>query len=71
MEQTTIPVRSITNAMRGKALLERRGFTVYIQRAFRNEDTNGCGYSLLVNGNGEQALKILESAGLRVSGRAK
>ncbi len=70
MEQTILPVRSITNAMRGKAILERRGFAVYIQRAFKTDDTNGCGYSLLVNGNGEQARRILESAGLRIGGRA-
>lgn len=66
MEWTTFNVSSVTNAMRGKTLLERQGFTVRIQRAFHAEDNNGCGYRLQVGGNGAQAQTILEKAGLRV-----
>lgn len=70
MQQTVFPVRSVTNAMRGKSLLEKRGFKVYVQRSFKTDENNGCGYRLLVNGNGDQAQKILESAGLFFGGRA-
>lgn len=67
MEWTTFNVSSVTNAMRGKTLLERHGFTVRMQRALQAEDNNGCGYRLLVNGDGAQAQRLLEAAGLRVS----
>jgi hypothetical protein len=66
MDWTMFNVGSVTNAMRGKALLERRGFTVQMQRAFSAEDNNGCGYRLLVKGDGHQARVLLENAGVRI-----
>ena len=48
MEWTTIYVSSVTNAMRGKAVLERQGFLVYMQRSSGTKETDGCGYQLLV-----------------------
>ena len=68
MSQTTIPVSSITNAMRGKQLLERQGFSVQIQRLFQIEDQNGCGYQLVIQGDGKRAFDILRSAGFRLKG---
>lgn len=67
MDWTILNVGSVTNAIRGKALLEKRGFSVRMQRSMHPEDTNGCGYTLQVNGNGEQAMALLKQAGLRVS----
>ena len=66
MEWTTIFVSSVTNAMRGKAVLERQGFTVYMQRTSRISDTDGCGYQLLVKGNGNRAIEHLKQARIRV-----
>ena len=34
-------VSSITNAMRGKSVLERNGFTAYVQRAVDAQGNNG------------------------------
>ena len=66
MEWTTIYVSSVTNAMRGKRLLEGQGYTVHMQRASHTNDNNGCGYSLLVRGNGRQAEEQLRQSGIRV-----
>ncbi len=67
MEWTTLNVSSVTNAIRGKTILERRGFTAHVQRAFQAGDNNGCGYRLLVKGDGAKARALLQEAGLRVN----
>ena len=59
-------VGSITNAMRGKRLLEQRGIRAFIHRSSNPPKGDGCGYSLLVTGNSGQAEKILRSNGVRV-----
>lgn len=60
-----IHVGSITNAMRGKRLLEGRGIHAYLHRATNSVQGDGCGYSLLVTDNVGQAQKILEKGGVR------
>lgn len=65
MEWITIYVSSVTNAMRGKQLLERQGYTVHMQRSSLIQEENGCGYSLLVRG-GASAADILKRGGIRV-----
>ena len=65
IQQTAILVSSVTNAMRGKDLLVRNGFSVQIQRFFHIDDQNGCGYQLLVQGDGKRAKEVLRAAGLR------
>lgn len=66
MEKAIFLVGSVTNAMRGKALLEQQGMTAQVQRVLHGQDQNGCGYRLLVSGDSERAMTILERAGLRV-----
>ena len=66
LEWTTVYVSSVTNAMRGKTLLERQGFTVYIQRSSRIEQADGCGYRLLANGSSDAITQHLTKAGVRV-----
>ncbi len=65
MEWTTIYVSSVTNAMRGKRMLEKQGYAVQMQRAANVTEDAGCGYSLLVRG-GAQAAEQLRRAGIRV-----
>ena len=66
MEWTTAYVSSVTNAMRGKKVLERQGFTAYIQRASHTQANEGCGYSLLTNGTNHAVSTALSKAGIRV-----
>ncbi|MBE6792180.1 MAG: DUF3343 domain-containing protein [Ruminococcaceae bacterium] len=56
---------SITNAMRGKQLLQQQGIRAYIQR--KQEVTNGCGYRLAVYDRGEEAKQVLEHNKLRIT----
>lgn len=66
MEWTTMYVSSVTNAMRGQRLLERQGYTAHVQRTSQAAEDTGCGYSLLVRGNGAAAAEILRRAGIRI-----
>ena len=61
-----IHVGSITNAMRGKRLLEAQGMRPYLHRATNAARGDGCGYSLLVTDRLEQAKEVLQKGGVRV-----
>ncbi len=61
-----IHVGSITNAMRGKKLLEARGIRAYVHRASNPPEGDGCGYSLLVTDKISQAEAVLRKNGVRV-----
>ncbi|MBO5929546.1 MAG: DUF3343 domain-containing protein [Clostridia bacterium] len=66
MDWTTFYVSSVTNAMRGKKLLEQHGFTVYIKHSSAQGETDGCGYSLQVRGDAKTAKQLLARAGIRL-----
>lgn len=61
-----IHVGSITNAMRGKSLLEAEGIRAYMHRASQPGNEDGCGYRLLVTGDVTRAEQILRNRGVRV-----
>ncbi len=63
MNWTTISISSVTNATRGKRVLEKQGYTAYMQRTANEE---GCGYQLIVGGDGATAAELLRRAGVRV-----
>ncbi len=66
MEWTTFYVSSVTNAMRGRKLLERNGFTVYMKRSSYPKENDGCGYALQVKGDPAPIKQLLINAGIRV-----
>lgn len=61
-----IHVGSITNAMRGRRILESQGIRAYLQRSNTPKDTDGCGYRLLVTVEPQHLTKILQDHGVRV-----
>ena len=61
-----IHVGSITNAMRGRRILETQGIRALLQRSTHPTDEDGCGYRLLVIGDAQLAVKILKNQGVRV-----
>lgn len=65
MANQYIHVGSITNAMRGKQLLEKQGLRAFLHRSSAQE-REGCGYSLLVSDDSGRAVGILKSGGVRV-----
>lgn len=56
-------VSSVTNAMRGKSLLEHNGIRAYVGRTIDANGNNGCGYSITVSTEPEKAERLLTSAG--------
>ena len=71
MEESIFLMGSVTNAMRGKAVLEKNGYRAFVQRHTALNDQNGCGYRLLVWGDVQKALLILQKAGLKVRGQKR
>lgn len=61
-----IHVGSITNAMRGKKLLEAQGIRPYLHKSLDPAKRDGCGYSLLITGDVGQAVHILQRSGVTV-----
>ena len=61
-----IHVGSITNAMRGRRVLESQGIRSILQRASTPKDTEGCGYRLLVTVDPQRAVTILRDHGVRI-----
>lgn len=66
MSNYYVYVGSITNAMRGKKILEEQGIRSYLHRASPSLEGDGCGYSLLVTSSVEKAVSILQNRGVRV-----
>lgn len=66
MSNHYIHVGSITNAMRGKKLLEAEGIRAYMHRTSQPGEEDGCGYRLLVTGDVSRAEGILRRRGVRV-----
>ena len=61
-----IHVGSVTNAMRGKHMLEEQGMRAYLHRTSHPADGDGCGYSLLVTEDVVKAEQILRQKGVRI-----
>lgn len=66
-----IMVSSVTNAMKGRELLKDYGIKSAIERTPKNSLRQGCGYSLYVPQNTDEAERILRENGIKVTGRAE
>lgn len=69
MTATYFNVSSVTNAMRGKNILEHNGIRAYVSRTVDENGENGCGYSISVNDDPDRAEKLLKASGIRMLGR--
>lgn len=68
MNRIWIRVGSVTYAMKGRDLLQRKGMSVQIERVPARRKGESCGYQLLVpNGNAE-TVRYLKNAGVEVLG---
>ncbi|MCR4563096.1 MAG: DUF3343 domain-containing protein [Clostridiales bacterium] len=61
----SLAVGSVTNALRGKEVLEKNGMNVKINRYSGNKKL-GCGYVIIVSGEAERCKSLLNSAGIKV-----
>ena len=71
MEKPLIMVSSVTYAMKGKQLLNNAGIRCEIERTPKRDISNGCGYSLYVPKNTDEAEKILKENNIKIIGRAE
>lgn len=68
MGKPLIVVSSVTYAMKGRELLSRRGFRVFVERIPKTAET-GCGYGLYVPDGADEAETVLRENNIRVLGR--
>ena len=64
-----IMVSSLTYAMKGKELLNRNGFNANLVRTPRRKNVEGCGYSIVVSNNVDDAESLLNENGIPILGR--
>ena len=69
MGKPIIMVSSITYAMKGRDLLNNRGFTAYLQRTPKMTGVSGCGYSIHVPHHIDEAVELLQQAGIKILGQ--
>ncbi len=67
MRQHTISVGSITHAIKGKDLLRNAGFKAHIERKTTANGSVGCGYVIVVMGNKQEILNILNNSKIKIT----
>ncbi len=63
-----IMMPSITNAMKAKEILQKKGIRAEIVRTPKRKAKSGCGYSLYVPKNFSKAVSIIKASGIRIMG---
>lgn len=62
MTNNSVPVKSITYAMKGQRILQQYGITAYVSRDHTIK--SGCGYRLSFHGDYEQVITLLRRNGI-------
>ncbi len=65
MKRYIIQTGTVTYAIKGRDLLRKKGFKVKIERITAGE-IRGCGYAVILEGNLEQAERILRENGVKI-----
>ena len=63
--ENKLSIGSVTYAIKGRDVLRKHGFKVYIERK-PSEYKSGCGYALKLNGDIEKAKEILNRYGIKI-----
>lgn len=71
MSKIQVKVSSITNAERGRKILEDNGIKAVIKRSSEIAADEGCGYSIFFNSEKEKGIALLRKAGVRIVGIAE
>lgn len=66
LNRPIIRLTSVTYAVRAQKLLDQYGIRSYYLRLTRNLGNHGCGYGLKIHGDLQQAVSIIESAGIQI-----
>ena len=65
MKRHLIQVGTVTYAIKGRDLLRKNGYKAKIERK-TGENTYGCGYAIVIDGNGEGAEELLRQNGVKI-----
>jgi hypothetical protein len=65
MKMYSLAVGSVTNAMRGRDILDKNGIKASVTR-YSGDNRLGCGYVLVVKTEPERCKKLLNSVGIKV-----
>lgn len=71
MGKYLIMVSSITYAIKGRDLLRNNKFKAYIEKTPSSLDSHGCGYSIIIYNNLDEALNILTKHNIKIIGHAE
>ena len=66
MKRYIITTGTVTYAIKGRDLLRQKGFNVKIERITSGKGGAGCGYSIILTGELNDAEKILRAAGVKI-----
>lgn len=69
MNKPLIMVTSITQAMKGKEILLKKGIKADITRTPKRNGKHSCGYSIYVPYRTDEAEELLNSSGIKIIGR--
>lgn len=59
MSKSYLKVNSVTHAMKGKNVLSANGIYAQVVRKSSADKRDGCGYSIMIDGDVERAKEIL------------
>ena len=64
MAEITVKVGSVTNAQKAKRILLKKGYRAAVKRTSQIKKGDGCGYSIVTQGDSGTVLSILKQAGI-------
>lgn len=68
MSRSYLKVNSVTHAMKAKNVLSSNGFYAQVVRNGNADKREGCGYSVLIEGDRERAALLLRANHVKVLG---
>mgnify|MGYP002727759885 FL=1 len=66
MKKYIITTGTVTYAIKGRDTLRRKGINATIERITSGKGSAGCGYSIIIGGNLDEAIAILRDAGVKI-----
>lgn len=60
MNKAIVKFSSVTYAMKAKVVVESNGGKAFVKRNIKKTNTEGCGYSLVVEGNVSKFLNLFD-----------
>ena len=66
MKGYIITTGTVTYAIKGRDLLRKKGINAKIERITSDKGSAGCGYSIIINGDVNEAVSILRSGGVKI-----